>query len=179
MTYLLSIDPGLNTGIVLGFYDAVTPYRVLERWQVHHGPAGFIQWFESARGTRVDEIVVEKFIYDASADAADIIGVPIEGMCMLIAHERGIPVIWQTRADKGALVGYPDAAVTKAQRQRVRFDFLDRIGMFKPGTENDDTNDAVTHALVSLRRRRHIPTLKAYWKGAPSSSNAVVAMRSS
>lgn len=164
MTYILSVDPGLNTGISLGYYDATTPYQLLKRWQVHHALGGFILWLEASEYELqdVDEIVVERYIANHDEDG-DISGVPIEGAIALWARQHGAAVIWQTRFDKGALTGYPDDAITKAQRQRIRFDFLAEHGLGKAGTENDDTNDTIGHALVSLKKRRHAPTMARYW----------------
>lgn len=161
MTRILSVDPGLNTGVSLGYYDATTPYRQLQRWQVHHGPEGFIDWIER-ECPEYDEVVVERYVY-SDDEVGDIVGVPIEGVVLWDARKRGAQVIWQDRTHKGRLIGYPPEAVTKAQRQRVRFDFLERFGFFLPGTENDDTNDAITHAIVSLKVRNHMPTLRAFW----------------
>lgn len=159
MTLLLSIDPGKNTGISLGFYDATTPYQLHERWQVHGGLRGFIRWWEQERPA-FDELVCEKFILADNEFDADLTPVEIEGALQVL--HRGF-ILWQPRTDKAVLTGYPKSATTKAQRQRVRFDFLEHYGMFRAGTDNDDSNDAITHALVSLKRRRHLPTLRAYW----------------
>lgn len=161
MTRLLSIDPGKNSGIALGFYDAITPYRLEARWQVHDGTEGFIDWWYSGDHLGFDEIVCEKFILDGDNKfTADLTPKEIEGALKVLAET---PIAWQPRTDKATLIGYPPDARTKAQRQRVRFDFLDRFGMFKPGTENDDSNDAVTHALVYIKRRKHYPSLMAFW----------------
>ncbi|MBT2484841.1 MULTISPECIES: hypothetical protein [unclassified Microbacterium] len=164
MTFQLSADPGKNTGISLGYYDATTPYQLLQRWQVHHGLEGFLRWLDAVVDEleHVDEIIVERFIANHDEDG-DLSGVPIEGAIALWARQIGAVVIWQTRFDKGALTGYPDDAVTKAQRQRVRFDWLAEHGFAKAGTENDDTNDAITHGIVSLRKRKHMPTIRAFW----------------
>lgn len=164
MTHLLSIDPGGNTGVALGFYDALTPYRLLQRWQVHGGLEGFAHWWESTV-IEWDELVVERFILDPNNQfTADLTPKEIEGY---LRGEMGPDdyalIIWQPRTDKAALTGYPASANTKAKRQRVRFDFLKRFGMFKPGTENDDSNDAIVHAIVSLKKRRHYPTMMAFW----------------
>jgi hypothetical protein len=164
MTRLLSIDPGGNTGIVLGHYDAVTPYSIIGRWQVHGGLPGFLAWWERIGRPDFDELVVEKFILDPSnAFSADLTPVLIEGAIIAKMFPRDHEIAWQPRTDKAVLTGYPPEAVTKAQRQRVRFDFLKKYGMFVPGTNNDDGNDAVVHALVYLKRRRHAPTLQAFW----------------
>lgn len=167
MTRILSVDPGENTGIALMHYDALTPLRLERRWQVHNGLNGFIGWARQNGDiiATVDEWLVEKFIFDPNADAADLSGVPIEGVIGWLADQHDVPVIWQSRMDKSGLIGYPESAKTKALRQRARFDFLDRIGMFRPGEEYTDSNDAIVHALVSLKRRKHRPTLN-YWKGA-------------
>lgn len=170
MTRMLSIDPGGNTGIALGYYDATTPYQLLQRWQVHGGVRGFTQWVVTNpdETSHIDELVVEKFILSEDNEfAADITPLLIEGAIEALIEtgylSPALHVIWQPRTKKGDLTGYPPEAVTKDQRQRVRFDFLERFGLFKAGTENDDSNDAITHALVSLKLRKHLPTMRLYW----------------
>ena len=173
MTGLLTIDPGVNSGIALGWYDLVTPYRVVERWQVHDGLSGFIEWWEATfRELWINEIVCESFsLREENKFAPDVTPLRIEGALEALlsvhkSHSGWRPSLtYQPPSAKGGLTGYsPKAqAGTKAMRQRERFDFLDRFGMFKPGTENDDTHDAITHALVSLKRRKHAPTLRAFW----------------
>lgn len=162
MTYILSVDPGLNTGVAYGFYDGTTPFQLLGRWQVHGGLDGFIEWWRAAPSD-VDECIVEKFVSVRNDFAPDISGVPIEGVLAYVASIEGFEIIEHTRADKSGLVGYPKEATTKVARQRVRFDFLERHGLFISGTENDDTHDAICHILVSLKRRRHAPTIRAFW----------------
>lgn len=163
MTHLLSADPGQASGLALGYYDATTPYRLLERYQVLGGLDGFLRWWHSDRPD-FDELVVEKFILDSRNEfVADLTPKEIEGALAALLWGSPIQPVYQPRTDKAALVGYPASAKTKAQRQRVRFDFLDRFGMFKPGTQNDDSNDAITHGLVYLKRRKHAPTLRAFW----------------
>jgi hypothetical protein len=165
MTYLLSIDPGKNTGIAIGYYDAITPYILKERWQVHGGVAGFCKWWDENAAVLTPTIIVcEKFILDSSNRfLADLTPVEIEGALTAMMFPFHTYIVWQPRTDKAALTGYPATALTKSARQRARFDFLKRFGLFKPGTDNDDGNDAITHALVYLKRRRHAPTLQAFW----------------
>lgn len=171
MTHILSIDPGKNTGAALGFYDALTPYRLLQRWQIHDGLEGFAGWWETAGAALIiDEIVVERFVLDPNNQfTADLTPKEIEGYLRgVMSPEEYAAIIWQLRSDKALLTGYPPTASTKAKRQRVRFDFLDRFGMFKKGSENDDSNDAITHALVSLKKRKHYPSLMAFWAPRPA-----------
>ncbi|ALJ19569.1 hypothetical protein [Microbacterium sp. No. 7] len=161
---LLAVDPGLQTGVTLGWYDDTTPYQLLERWQIGGGLTGFIDWVRKNGWPQlVDKIVVEKFVARRNDFVADIAGVPIEGVIAWLAREHGQEVHWQTRTDKGRLTPYPKEANTLTRRQRVRFDFLKRFGLFAPGTQNDDSNDCITHSLVYLKRTRHEPTLRHYF----------------
>lgn len=165
MTYLLSIDPGQSTGIALGYYDSITPYRLEQRWNVLGGVDGFIEWWwENQGGEIANELVVEQFHLDPTNQfSADLTPVAIEGALAALNWDDGIQITWQGRDMKGNMIGYPASARTKTQRQRVRFDFLDRFGLFAKGAHNDDSQDAITHALVYLKRRKHMPTMLAFW----------------
>lgn len=162
MTRLLSIDPGKNTGIALGEYSDTEPYRLLQRWQVHGGTAGFKRWWRRER-PEYDALVIEKFILAANEFTADLTPVLIEGVLDVLLEDETVQPVWQPRQAKGSLIGYPPSVKTKTQRQRFRFDFLDRFGLFAAGTDNDDSNDAITHSLVFLKSRQHIPTMRFYW----------------
>jgi hypothetical protein len=162
MTYILAVDPGLETGACLGFYDATTPFQLVERWQIHGGVDGYIDWVESGAARHYQEVVYEKFIFSPN-EPADFSGVPIEGVIHWDARLHRASVLEQDRRHKGSLIGYPDNVTDKDQRQRLRFDWLEEHGLFRAGTGNDDSNDAVTHALVSLKLRRHMPTMRAFW----------------
>lgn len=168
MTRILSLDGGKNSGISLGYYDALTPYRLLERWQVHGGVRGFLRWATEVLPTlAVDEIVVERFVLSADNEfTAELQPVEIDGAIETLMHLGVWPDVtttWLGREKKGSLTGYPATAKTKAQRQRIRFDFLERFGLFKPGTENDDSNDSIVQALVYLKLQRHYPTMITFW----------------
>lgn len=165
MSLILSIDPGLNTGVALAYFDDVTPYTLRERWQVHGGPVGLDRWLDAGGFQGADVLVVEKFILARNDFAADLTPVQDEGVIMAAADRARLPILWQPRSDKGRLTGYSEKAKagTKTQRQRERFDFLERFGMYAAGTENDDSNDAITHGLVYLKRIEHLPTLRHFW----------------
>lgn len=165
MPYLFSLDPGKNTGAALGYYDDDTPYQLLERWQIHGGLEGFAQWTEhGAGGLDFDERVVERFVLSGDNEfTADLTPKEIEGYLRgVLTADEYAAITWQLRSDKSRLTGYPKSAVTKAQRQRVRFNFLKEHGLFAAGADNDDSNDAIVHALVYLKRR-HRPTVLRYW----------------
>lgn len=164
MPYLLSIDPGKNSGVSLGFYDDGTPYTLTERWQVHGGVDGFKRWWREGHWKRADKLVVEKFILASDNEfTADLTPVAVEGALSVLLDDSHLVAVWQPRSEKAGLVGYPKSAVTKAQRQRVRFDFLKEFGLYAPGEDNTDSNDCVVHSLVFLKKRQHVPTLKFFW----------------
>lgn len=163
MIRLLAIDPGKNTGIALGTFADDQPFELLTRWQVHGGVEGFRQWWKEERPD-YDVLVVEKFVLARNDFQADLTPVFIEGaLCMDLEPQEWRKVVWQQRTQKALLTGYPPEAKTKAQRQRVRFNFLKEFGLHAKGTDNDDSNDAITHALVYLKKQRHLPTLREYW----------------
>lgn len=166
MTLTLAVDPGLMTGVALGYYSATEPYQLVNRWQVPGGIRGWVDW-KCSVGLRlgIQEAVYEKFIFSPD-ETADYSGVPIEGSIEEWGIIHGFPVIQQDRTHKGQLIGYTPEQNDKASRQRARFDWLESHGLFRAGTNNDDTNDAVCHALISLKLRRHLPTLKRYWGGS-------------
>ncbi|MEV5068935.1 hypothetical protein MRBLMI12_000492 [Microbacterium sp. LMI12-1-1.1] len=168
MTRALWVDPGLMTGIALSYYDATTPYQLLQRWQIGRGIHGWIDWkLNVGIHLGIDELGYEKFILgqeeDAQLSGDPLAGVPIEGSIHEWGIVAGIPVMIQDRTHKGSLIGYPTPARSKAERQRVRFDWLEEHGLFEAGTGNDDSNDAITHGIVNLKIRHHVPTMRHFW----------------
>ena len=164
MTRMLMADPGGNSGIALAYYDPTTPFQLLDRWQVHGGLDGFISWWRNER-PEFDEFVCERFDLADNDFAADLTPVHIEGALRVLHPDF---IMWQPRTDKGRLTAYPASATKKHQRERVRNLWLDRYGLFAKGEDNQDSNDAIVHGLVSLKSRRHMPTLRAYWGPKPT-----------
>lgn len=166
MTRLLALDPGLETGAALMEYSPTRAPSLVARWQILDGVPGFVDWWFSRESGHIDEIVCESFILDPEETHPDVTPLRIEGaLIALNSLLVGPPIVWQPRNLKAELVGnhYPPAAKTKAQRQRVRFDFLDRFGLFKAGDHFTDSNDAITHAIVNLKLRKHAPTLAQFY----------------
>ena len=169
MTKILSLDPGFSTGFALGFFDAITPYQLLDRGQVLNGADGFADWLLQGNALDVDVIVCESFrLLGKNKFVADTIPLLLEGILWgMHAHPKSViaqtPIVWQSAADKATLIGYPDSADTPDRRQRLRFKFLAKHGLHAPGKRNDDSNDAICHALVYLKRREHMPTTLALW----------------
>lgn len=148
MTYLLALDPGLQTGWCYGHYSETEPFTILREGAIQGGCEGFIGWWHgSVLNTlpALDEIVCELFVIDGTITGSW--SPRIEGA--LMAMWDG-PITWQTRADKAALLPTETARRAWFNRQGVRF-------------RSPHALDAATHAVVLCKRRGHLPTIERYW----------------
>lgn len=144
---LLGIDPGLSTGWALFAYTEKLPATLVDSGQVKGGVEGFIDWWPTlVNDYRVDELVAERFIIDGTVTGSW--APQIEGALKVLA--AGKPITWQTRGDKAALLPTEPARRQWFRNAGIRFD-------------SDHSLDAATHCMVLLKRRRHLPTLSAYW----------------
>lgn len=149
MTYILSFDPGKQTGITLGEYSDTEPYRRLDYWQVGGGLAGFLAWqSEHAEITGTSETVSEKFTLRNNKFVADTTPLLIEGAMITL----GMDCIWQQPALKATV---PDKI--------LKDNGLWLTGKMVGHKDARDANDSCIHALAYLRRKHHAPTLKAFW----------------
>lgn len=165
MTTLLTIDPGLSTGICLGTYSATEPYRRIAYWQPRRGVKGLTDWWEVEQ-PEFDEIVCERFtVYQAlSHDSAE--PLRVEGW---LIGEGIIPPYpsqnWQEPAEMYFMAETKDPLRVKKKKAQ---DWLKRYGMWVTGAPVDhvdgaDVNSATLHAIVAMRRSNHAPTLRAYF----------------
>lgn len=160
MTELWSFDFGESSGISVGRYDFATPYTPIGSWQVPGGLEGLAIWAEQHR-SRVESTiwrhaVVEKFVVPPGGHAGnlDIAGVPLEGVVPTLFPWNSIT--WHTRADKG--------------RKGIMDAILKESGLWVSADETEwedarDVNDTLIQALVYLRNRNHLPTLRRYFGG--------------
>lgn len=173
MSVLLSIDPGLSTGIALGEYTATEPYRRIASWQPRGGLAGFLAWWEQER-PEFDEAVAEKFVpldHAAFGHTLDsTLPLVIEGAIVALGIMPSYPEGDWARASAQYFMAAPGdpLAVKKKKAQ----EFLKRHGLWATGkpyghTDGADVNSATLHAIASLRRARHMPTLLAYSGSRP------------
>ena len=78
MTYLLSVDPGVSSGIVLGTYSETAPYRTVESWQVGGGLQGLLDWLDTnttrfgPMGNLLPSLSVRSFNPDATFTVAGV-----------------------------------------------------------------------------------------------------------
>lgn len=185
MTYILGIDPGMSTGIVLGEYTDDTPFEVIEKWQVERGIHGWLAWKGNHVGSNgsliwtdggIDEDpfgmlahwdvikVCEKFIPRPMARSFkldEVEPIRIEGSVL----DTFRSVVWQRPPMMVLAEGD-----TPAERKRASDDVLRRMGLWSTpksmGPEYtlkdcNDINSAMKHIVAYLRSQDHQPTLEA------------------
>jgi len=180
--YVLSIDPGKSTGIVLGLYGDKVPYTRLKYWQVEDGTEGFCDWYLEHDGGMVDVIdhlvtlfgedgggkkrhvrfekVVEKFILNpGNTFTADLTPVQIEGALIAFGEDP----IWHNRTDKSLV-----------KDEVLRRNDLWLTGSMVECADARDANDATIHALAHMMKIKHKPTLEEYFKPANSESETTL-----
>lgn len=163
MTYLLSIDPGVYTGIALGLFDEETPYTILETWQVPDGAEGLSD-FLVLRKPVANTVVSEKFVirnmagFSHTADSVE----PLRVEGVLVAVYKDIH--WQTPDHQILLKGK-----TSAETKRLSDGILRDHGLYQSPSalkdrQKNDVNSAIKHALSYLRSTKHQPTIEKYWR---------------
>lgn len=153
MTTILSIDPGLITGFAWGKFTETQPYSLTDVVALEFDQISEMLW--NSEEPWYDVLVVEGFDLTGEVDQflPNLAGLEVIGMIKHAMVPTTSEIIWQKRTDK-ALV--PD---------RV----LQENGLWQTGRtvgweDGRDVNDAIIHALVYLRRKRHMPTLRRYFQ---------------
>lgn len=170
--YGLSIDPGVSTGVCLFSWDDDEPFKQEALWQFGGGAHGLalflnaknveitshVAWFGD---TPLDRIVVEKFTprnnssFGLTQDSVE----PLRGEGVLIGRGLGAFITWQAPAAQYFMGG----ADLKDRKKRSR-EFLKLNGLYATGKtvgqkDADDAISAELHAIASMRKMRHMPTL--------------------
>ena len=160
MPTILSLDPGKSSGIALGRFSDDQGYELIDHWTILGGIHGFIQWAGHYEFLleRSDVVVCEDFKLTSSPVVPDTTPLLIKGTIEYLARDRANGVVYQLPSQKGLLVR-PGGKSTQSER----FKWLKQQGFNFPGTANDDLNDAITHALVYLKRTGHRPTIEKFW----------------
>lgn len=189
MTYILAIDPGLSSGIVLGKFSDTEPFERVAFWQVEGGLAGFLEWADRhwtwdsedfwyaliAKGLYVLEndllVVAEKFTplnnkgFSHTLDSVE--PLRIEGALVALglmpAEFPDAEHRWQRPAQM-----YTHGGTDKASRLRASRAWLKSHGLLVTGKQvgckdANDVNSAQLHLFAHLRKIRHAPTLSAFW----------------
>lgn len=152
MNRLLSIDPGMETGIVVMGYERGERPRVLGRSQVLGGLAGLLQridpFIESA-----DEITCESFSPrpgERSWKLDELEPLRIEGALQIMTNGE---ITWR-RPEQRKLIGTlpRTEAFLKATGYWTTPKMVNR-------PDANDANSAMMHAIGYLRDRAHRPTI--------------------
>ncbi len=177
MNYVLSIDPGMRTGIILGRYSDETPYERIDFWQIDGGLEGLIPWLREHHDPEYQRwyfyphevghmdftVVCEKFVPIRSKVARtfkteELEPIRIEGALRM---ELGDTIVWQ-RSSAMVLAG----GETPAERKRNSDDVLRNAGLWLTGKKDlgmsdaNDANAAQKHAIAYMRSLKHEPTMR-------------------
>lgn len=151
--FILSLDPGLATGFAVFENEKLVHQETIE-----NGEKGFLKEFPQIYADYADtshRIIVERFLPTEQIRGENgIISNRIEGMVMALTNNQGI--IWNLRSDKALLFNQKKKL---SAGETERFQWLRSKG-FKG---NSHELDAITHALVYLKRISHEPAIRKYW----------------
>ncbi len=139
----LSLDPGGTTGIALIEAGADTEPVIELAAQVSDGLQGFLLWHSYNQHLNWDFVVCESFTLRPSVKFPDLSPVYIIGALEALSPEK--PITYQSPSSKPLC----DDNVLK------------RIGFYQVGKPH--ANDAIRHAIIYLRNKKHMPTLKKAW----------------
>lgn len=175
MTYLLSVDPGWSTGVVLGTYDDDSPFEVEKVWQIPGGVEALARWyyqtFWPVYGGLHFESVVEKFTPRPNGK----FGLTLKSVEPLrcegwLVGERVVEdyhtgsTEWQQPGEQYFAGGKTKVEKKKRQHQWLKEHDLYVTGKMVGAPDADDVRSTLAHALVKLRKQNHMPTLEHYFK---------------
>lgn len=173
MKNVISIDPGMTSGVVLADYGDMEPLRILGRYEVEGGDPGLRDWINLYLDESFDgwEIVCEKFTpLPRVFKLAELEPLRIEGTVATFAYIAGEPVHWQSNQSM-LLAGTGHGGNTALQRasanKKAADNVLRRIGLWTLPSEvtykdANDVNSAMKHLLAYMRSIGHAPTIEAY-----------------
>lgn len=189
MTYILAIDPGLSSGIVLGKFSDTDPFERVAFWQVEGGLQGFLEWAESRWNWDSEDctyyftdpffpesqliVCAEKFTpltnkgFSLTLDSVE--PLRIEGALVALglmpAEFPDTGHRWQRPAMQYWTSG--DSVAEKRRKQKayikkVRPDWY-VTGKSVGCKDAEDVWSGMFHALMHMRHLKHQPTLKMLW----------------
>ena len=144
---MLSLDPGGTTGVAIFDYTETTEPVMVMNDQIGGSLEGFIQWYLGSKiKYRWDHIVCEDFTLRLNVKFPDLSPVYIIGALNAIEWGSLDNLTMQQPTIK-PLCDDPR---------------LKKMGLHTPGFGH--ANDAVRHAIIYLRNKKHMPTLKMGWQ---------------
>lgn len=168
--YDIWVDGGLSTGIALVSYSDTQPLKVEQVWQVGGGVDGFLEWRRETdlhEHIRLITFYSEKFTprQALTLDAAE--PLLVEGAMVALG------LIPSYRQDKSRYqhpaAQYFTGGTSLADKKKRSNAWLKAHGFYFTGKDvgqkdADDARSAVRHAINHARKRKHLPTLNAYFK---------------
>ena len=159
MPHILSIDPGLITGLSIGYYSDTEAYSLERAWTRSFQDLSDELWNDLIPHGMLK--VVERFVPQSGAEYTlredDLAGVEVIGM---LRHALDDPqnIIWRTRSQK-SIAGSPENS-----DQILKDNELWQTGTLADWHDGRDVNDSILHALGHLKDTNHMPTLRKYFK---------------
>jgi hypothetical protein len=142
---IISFDPGGTTGVAIVSYAADSNPELIEAFQVENGLEGFILWARNIDWTEFDTVVCESFTLRTGVKFPDLSPVYIIGALEAMLDSFNATVAYQAPSSKPIC----DDKLLK------------KISFYTVGRQH--ANDATRHAIIFLRSKRHLPTLKMCW----------------
>lgn len=185
MNYLLTVDPGVSTGITLGTYSDTEAYQRIMAWQFTGGLEGFEKWlWRNSYQTTPDhrcflfgdvdvevdmrdlEIVSEKFTLLSHEYVANIEPVRIEGA---MQHAGMMPLERSEKVWQDPALMYFAGGDDLPSRKKAAQLWLKDADHWLTGTDvgqpdANDANSATLHAFARMKAIQHIPTLNRYFR---------------
>lgn len=171
MPYILSVDPGMSTGLALGYYDATTPLNVRYRMQITGGVEGLYELLKPddvpSLFDAVSEVVCEKFTPRPHAGGGGLTRKTVEPLRvegLLIALFGPGMVTFREPAGQ-----YFSGGSTHPERKKRSREFLKDHGLYLTGRDvgqpdADDAISATLHLIGYMVDKGHRPTLEHYFK---------------
>lgn len=184
--YVISIDPGLSTGIALLSYEEDSPAELVEGWQFGNGVTGLLKWVE-AHNYGIDSfgpvglsdseltVIAEKFTARNPKGfhytTASLEALPCEGALQALWLMPKYTVAEKRWRDPS--LQYFAGGTGKAERKKRQHAFLKANGFYRTGRDlgspdADDFRSATAHGInYIVRELRHRPTFDmiATWGG--------------
>lgn len=161
---ILSIDPGLSSGLALGERSETEPYRLVKTWQFSGGVAGMLQWLDENHDLQWDDWVCERFTPISHANysltLASVEPLAVEGALMA----RGVIDRNDTKRMRRPQEMYIFGGDTLPEKKKKAYAWLKANGMYVTGKtvgqpNADDARSAIMHGISYLVRvEKHEPT---------------------
>lgn len=193
MKTLISIDPGLSTGLCVGTYSDTEPFKLTHFFQIEGGVEEFIRRVHYDRPEEDEYFQVDPVEFETLAEFnSEVVSVLPTGKITFIAEKfmaRSVSqggFSYRTRdleplRVEGAMLAmglnptwvsppqqYFSGGEGKAKKKQAQHRWLKEKGLYVTGKmvgcdNADDVRSAIAHAIAYLVRQKHRPTIEHYF----------------